>query len=83
MTPEQAAAETGGSNASAMLEIGRVNLRFAAACRGPAPFGAILVSTPFSLSVNRRSAVHVCCCSVAAGGYWSVLAGSEAAYTCG
>eukprot|EP01043_Picozoa_sp_COSAG02_P043186 COSAG02_NODE_3738_length_6304_cov_14.777438_3_plen_84_part_00 len=47
-----------GGTASGRLEIGRVDLRFAAACRGPAPFGAILVSTPFSLSVNRRSAVQ-------------------------
>ena len=44
MTPEQAAAETGDGTASAMLEIGRVNLQFAAARCGMVPFGAILAS---------------------------------------
>ena len=51
MTPEQAAAETGDGTASAMLEIGRVNLQFAAARRGMVPLGAILASF---LSQRRR-----------------------------
>ena len=41
MTPKQAAAETGDGTASAMLEIGRVNLQFAAARRGMVPLGTI------------------------------------------
>ena len=44
MTPEQAAAETGDATASAMLEIGWVNLQFAAARHGMVPLGAILAS---------------------------------------
>jgi len=44
MTPKQAAAETGDGTASAMLEIGRVNLQFAAARCGMVPLGTILAS---------------------------------------
>ena len=55
MTPEQAAAETGDGNTSAMVEIGRVYLRFAAACRGMVPLGAIFAFFLVNACVNRRS----------------------------
>ena len=42
MTPEQAAAETGDGTASAMVEIGWVNLQFAAVRCGMVPFGTNL-----------------------------------------
>ena len=83
MTPEQAAAETGDGNTSAMVEIGRVYLRFAAACRGMVPLGAIFAFFLVNACVNRRSVVLFLCCCVAAGDYWSVLAGSEAVCTGG
>ena len=63
MTPEQAAAEPGDGTASAMLEIGRVNLQFAAARRGMVPFGAILASF---LSQRLVSTDALVCCFSAA-----------------
>jgi hypothetical protein len=59
----QSAAETGGSTASGMAEIGRVKLQFAAAHHGTAPLGTILDSTPFSLRVSTDTLR--CCFSAA------------------
>jgi|EP01043_Picozoa_sp_COSAG02_P073948 hypothetical protein len=69
MTPRQAAVETGDDTASGMLEIGRVNLQFAAARCETVPFGTILASFLSTPGVNRRFGVLFVCCCVAAGGY--------------
>ena len=71
MTPEQAAAETGDGTASAMVEIGWVNLQFAAVRCGMVPFGTNLPIHRLNARVNRRFGVLFVCCCVAAGGYRS------------
>ena len=71
MTPEQAVAETGDGNTSAMVEIGWVNLQFAAVRCGMVPFGANLPTHHLNASVNRRFGVLFVCCCVATGGYRS------------
>ena len=57
-----------GVSASAMAEICRVNLQFAAVRRGMVPFGANLPTHHLNASVNRRFGVLFVCCCVAAGG---------------
>ena len=62
MTPEQAAAKTGSVTASAMLEIGWINLQFAAVRCETVPFGTILASF---LSTPVSTDALVCCFSAA------------------
>ena len=57
-----------GVTTSAMVEIGRVNLQFAAACCGTVPFGANLRTHHLNAGVNRRFGVLFVCHCVAAGG---------------
>ena len=57
-----------GITTSAMVEIGRVSLQFAAVRCGMLPFGANLPIHHLNASVNRRFGVLFVCCCVAAGG---------------
>ena len=83
MTPRQAAVETGDDTASGMLEIGRVNLQFAAARCETVPFGTILASFLSTPGVNRHFGVLFLCCCVDAGGCHGVWNGLEAVITGG
>ena len=58
-----------GVSASAMAEICRVNLQFAAVRRGMVPFGANLATNHLNAGVNRRFGVLFVCHCVAAGGW--------------
>ena len=72
-----------GGTASAMVEIGRVNLQFAAVRRGMVPFGANLPANHLNAGVNRRFGVLFVCCCVRAGNVLSAQRGSKAAGSSG
>jgi hypothetical protein len=72
-----------GVTTSAMAEICRVNLQFAAVRRGMVPFGANLPANHLNAGVNRRFGVLFVCCCVAADDAMALQPGSEAAVTGG
>ena len=72
-----------GVSASAMAEICRVNLQFAAVRRGMVPFGANLPTNHLNAGVNRRFGVLFVCCCVAADDAMALQPGSKAAVTGG